>query len=613
MSLRRMIGLAAVMACVGALLEYAGLAELHYRGHKLWSTVWTAVWLLPLLHFGWQLLGLGLVRGAGRWFAVLRQPATLLGVSAGLALASPIFTFYPRLHQAALWLIVVGVASVVARSASRWPGLASVRTLRWMGAVTGAMALLIAVGVTITERRARLGSGPESIPPSSTAGAHPNVLLVILDTVRAIDLSLYGYRLPTTPFLERLSGESVVFEQAYAPAPWTLPTHATIFTGLWPNQLNADWGRPLSPTRVTLAELFRAYGYRTGGVAANPLYTTSASGLSQGFEYYDDFGIGPGYLIRHLAIGRAIKSSRWFQAGLGPNAGFGRKTAADVGESFLSWVDRTSADRPFFAFLNFYDAHRAYLPTKAVRGRLVEVPKRSIAGTLRAMVRRSTIVGRDSSEIRWLRLRYDEAIMGLDHELEAIVRGLADRGLWENTLLVVTGDHGELFGEHDLLTHGNSLYANVLRVPLLIRPPSGTSSSTRVNGAASLRDLPRTILELSGFDPGLVPGRSLQPVWAGRQAARSPALSMVSRADAVRKKAPASWGDMVSVVARGYHYILNGDGTEEFYRSVEDPSEKVALDRSAVPITPLIDSIIGARWSGRASLGEPLFPSDDPE
>ena len=209
------------------------------------------------------------------------------------------------------------------------------------------------------------------MPPNHS----PNILLIVLDTVRADRLSLCGYERPTSPNLERLSKRGIRFDNARATAPWTLASHASMFTGHWPHDIGARWQTPLRGNLPTLAEYVGAHGYATAGFVANLVYCSRDSGLARGFTHYEDyvlerlaplrtsivveqlttmiaqtinvFNIVALHPLRELVI-------RWFAINQ-------RKDAATINRAFLAWLtDRPQPDRPFFAFLNILDAHYPY-------------------------------------------------------------------------------------------------------------------------------------------------------------------------------------------------------------------------------------------------------------
>jgi arylsulfatase A-like enzyme len=383
--------------------------------------------------------------------------------------------------------------------------------------------------------------------------AKPNVLLIILDTVRAASLSLHGNGRPTSPRLDDLARTSTVFDLAIAPAAWTLPSHGSMFTGRWPHELSVGWQTPLNDRFPTLAEVLRDQGYLTAGFVANHYYTTRQSGLERGFIHYEDIAINPKEILRSSLLGQAatgilLHGKYTFQ----PERSTHRKQADEVGTSFLTWTQKTD-HRPWFAFLNFFDAHKPYRrPTGALN--TVSDSQRVDAG-------------------------YEESIRYLDTEVGRVLDGLAQRGELDNTLVIITSDHGEQFGRHGLFGHGNSLYREVIWVPLLIHFPSRVPAGRRVNQPVSLRDLPRTILELLGIPNSVLPGVSLTQTWSGTPGYPDTVLAelLVALNDVKSVTKPP----MHSLVTRTHQYIRQSDGTQELFNFLFDPEDRTNLADSA--------------------------------
>lgn len=402
----------------------------------------------------------------------------------------------------------------------------------------------------------------------------PNLLFIVLDTVRAESLSLHGYERPTSPFLASLAARGVRFEQARSAAPWTLPSHATMFTGRWPHELSTRLDRPLDSTFPTLAEHLRDQGYATAGFVANTFFCSRWFGLSRGFLHYDDVAINLKEILRSTGLGRAMFRKVSGPSNDRPTAYFERKDAATINAELLGWLDSRPAGRPFFAFLNYYDAHDPYLPPDSEAGR----PGESGAGDRRLEIlrdwhRRSRGKVPDE-EARVARDSYEGCIQYLDRQLGRLFAQLESRGELANTVVILTSDHGEEFGEHGFFGHGQQLYSQVLHVPLLIvgadRAPAGRSVPVPV----SLRDLPATVVDLLGTGgSSSFPGRSLARYWnatAGSTATwEEPVMSEIDDDDGRQREGPPAR----AVVDRGMVYIHEADQPEEVYDLVNDPHE----------------------------------------
>lgn len=469
------------------------------------------------------------------------------------------------LHPIARVLLATGLAVGLGRIVgARATGF--VRLVR-----RSAIALLPALLTVSAIGIARLGARETALAPGPRDAT--NVLLIILDTVRAANTSLHGYERATTPEIVEWAAEGVTFEHAHSTAPWTLPSHASMFTGRYHSSLQTGPRAPLGPEPATLAELLGAAGYRTGGFTANDSYTTRASGLDRGFQTYLDLELDA------ARFAASSWSSRWLARLTRSLIGFpdevSEKTAETVRRQFVTWLDE-GADRPFFAFLNFFDAHEPYVSPP-------EFVNRFGPGTPGALESRP----HDPEELQGALDAYDGAIAYIDREIGRIRDALESRRLLENTLVIITADHGEHWGEHGLIKHSGSVYMPTVHVPLLISLPGRLPRGTRVAAEVSLRDLPATVLDLVGLGRvEEIPGSSLAGVVLDPAAPRSPSLSEEEAWSWLDEWRPSTRGGMTSLVEWPYHYVRFGDGDEALFHAENDPGEEVDLldsvqDRSA--------------------------------
>jgi arylsulfatase A-like enzyme len=553
----RWIQLATWFGLVAGVIEVLVLV---FRRYAMDRMIWTSmdlIWLGPfvyavafilpaivLLVGAWLLPGLVTVSRGGFILALLAAAISVFAVAGG------------RLHLVAQALIALGIAFRVSQWVAK-PGVEGTirRSLTWMMA-----GLAVLAAGTPGLRRLRQIQAESALPPPPTGAK--NVLLIIWDTVRGENLSLYGYRRPTTSHLDHIGDEGAVFDRAISTAPWTLSSHASMFTGQLTQNLSTTWRTPLDRTYPTLAEVLARHGYRTGGFTANLLATTRESGLDRGYLRYYEREFSLSHVFLSTTLGQRIRRPLPFNRG--PLRIYPFKPGSKVIDDFLRWVD-ADRSRPFFGFLNFFDAHDPYTPPRVWRQRF------------------ATDQGKSDQVVR-RRDAYDAAIAYLDQELGRLTDELKRRGLLDNTLLIVTSDHGEQFGEHGLHQHGNSLYLPLLQVPLVIRLP-GAVPPARITDPVGLAELPATIMGLAGVDDDAFPGQSLARTWqrAEPAAARSDSLiSGVPHGMGTPPEEPVSRGNMNSVIAGRYHYIVNGDGVEEFYDVISDPGELVNLARESL-------------------------------
>lgn len=475
------------------------------------------------------------------------------------------------LDEVVTMMLALGIAIALGRMAAARPASTAA------GARIAALGMVIALGViatwdTVVDRAAE-AERLEALPPAREDAI--NVLLIVLDTVRVDRFGVYGSERKATPNMDKLAMSGAVFDWAIATAPWTLTSHASIFTGRYPHEQSADWLKPLDSRHPTLAEALRDQGYVTGGFAANLWYCASETGLARGFVHYDDHQLNWRTLVGEPNLGRQILRKAICKA----HHLILRNSAAEVRELFVSWLDEVPDDRPFFAFLNLFDAHATYLApppfdTKyGTPGRfLYELGQRSERWS-----------GWSPREAKGLIDAYDGCVAFIDQQIGLLADELTTRGILDETLLIITADHGELFGEHDLQEHGNSLYRPLVHVPLIVRLPAAVPNGMRVPEVVSLADIPATVLDLVGAVANSeLPGHSLAPLWSGGSAPRSPALSEVSKMLARAQHLPAARSAMKSIFLDNLHYIRHeADQTEALYDVHEDPAEEHNLIDSA--------------------------------
>ena len=455
------------------------------------------------------------------------------------------------------------------------------RALRWGGATL--LGLALAARPVFEWRQAGGERAAIAALPPATAGA-PNVLLIIWDTARAASLSLYGAPFNTTPVLDSLARHGATFDEAYATSSWTLPSHASMFTGAYASETATDFAAALPPGRPTLAEVLRARGYVTGGFTANLMATRAESGLSRGFIRYDDFvpslrevlhstpytqadiGVVVLELLYERRYGRLwteLKRAS-FETNFTVNSHEVRRTP-HVAAAFQAWRASLPPGRPYFAFLNFFDAHDPYRP-----------PPEDVAAV--------------GDTARTALARYHGSLHYVDRHMGTMLRELAREGGLDNTIVIVTSDHGEQFGEHGLTLHGNSLYRQAVHVPLVVVYPPRVPAGVRVAAPVTLRDLPATVLDLAGISSAAsgLGGVSLAatlgatpPDRAAREAPTSVVLSELTqhyrRSPTLRNRN----GPMQAVVADSLHVIRDGDDGLEAFNIVTDGEELVNLAEGA--------------------------------
>lgn len=403
-----------------------------------------------------------------------------------------------------------------------------------------------------------------AVPSAAT-----NVLLLVLDTQRGDHLSSYGYGRETSPRIDAMAREGSLFEKAYSSSSWTLPSHATLMTGQPMNRHRAGVvGRPYLDGRFpTLAEVLRDRGYATGAFVANTYWCGRQTGLARGFIRYEDFYGNLGDAIARTVLGRVASYQ------LRPKLGFidkpGRKWSAEINVDLLDWLDGLGG-RPFFAFVNYFDTHPPLLPPKPFANRY---STDSVASTLPRVVDIGALdpdrVLPPPDELRRSIDRYDESLLYLDAQIGALLDELRRRRLLNNTLVILTSDHGESFGDHGLLSHGHSLYADQLAVPLILRLPGSVPEGFRDPRPASIDQVPATVAQILGLDGSPFPGRSLLDT-------ADPAPVLLAEVGR-RRDSPQFWpvskGDLSALITSRWHLIRATSGAVELYDMETDPGQ----------------------------------------
>ena len=570
------IGLAAgIIEVVVRAVQHFLFGRIHFAGADFW-------WAAPLLSA--ILIAIPTVLIAAPLCRVSSRLGTLLRYGLPVALGSfGLLLLIPGLGRWAVAVLALGIGVQAARRLARQaPGFDSLvrRTLP-------ALLLLPVLGgaglhLSRAAREAWLGRG-------GGGNDGPNVLLIILDTVRAMELGLYGFRPTTTPNLDDFAALGVTFDQAFSPASWTAPSHASLFTGRRVQELSIDWKISLDRTYPTLAEVFGGSGYSTVGIVANTEYAGAGTGLARGFDHYEAHRLTLAEAAQWTGLSRfsarLVKSLSGAPSGGEP----GRIGAEEINRRILRWLDRRPR-RPFFAFLNYFDAHAPYFPPEPFWSRaLPGEPRRPQAVSPGTWSVPAVSLGRRA---------YQGAIGYLDAQIGALFDSLRVRGLMQEALVIIASDHGEEFLEHGLMGHGNSLYAHSVRIPLMMAWPGHLPRGHRVMEPVSLASVPATLMELLGR-PGPFPGPSLAGYWGERPPAPSAVVSGVTYARNLPDWYPVSRGALESARVGRYRYIGSGsDSLGQLYDHSVDPEEFQNLARepwAAAVISGLRDTLRAIR------------------
>lgn len=368
--------------------------------------------------------------------------------------------------------IGTGAAVVVVLWALLWP---VARSRRFELRSKRAPLAILLGGCLITLGGAAAGRARTEAP--GPAGAGPNILLISIDSLRADHVHAYGYERETSPHIDRLAKEGVLYRYAVAPTSWTLPSHVTMLTSLPPpqHQVTGDFTR-LRPEAVTLTEVLRDNGYATAGFVSGP-YLQAEYGYAQGFDLYDDYSAMPRTWNVHQKV-----------------------TSPPLIEAVTAWLDewdRYGRERPFFVFLHMWDVHYDYNAPEP-HGTMFDP---DYTGTVTAedfdssgQVRKNM----DPRDLEHIVALYDGEIRYTDEHVGRLLEFLRGRGLLDDSVVAVTSDHGEEFYEHGNNGHRKSLYDEVLLVPFVVRYPKRIEGGQLVTHQVRLLDLAPTLLGLAG-------------------------------------------------------------------------------------------------------------------
>lgn len=467
-----------------------------------------------------------LVQGIGLILALGMPPLTgfvIQAVVMDLLLASALGLLFAALYRAprgewvfpvamaVLYVVLERIVAVDPNKIGMWVGpsvgglvvFAIGRALwRWkppvvVGLVTvlTAVLMVLPIGANLTRGEA----APRATATKAAPEGAPDVLMIVMDTVRAQNTSTYGYHRPTTPNLDALAAEGVVFEGAYAPSTWSLPAHASLFTGTFPSRHAAhDETRYLTDTLPTLADVMAASGWTTHAFSANP-HISPSFGLTRGFQH-NDKAWAAGTSGRNFSfIYRVVDA-----LGLGQVDDKGGRVV--VGNITEWMAERKPDDPPAFVFVNFLEAH---FPFRQLPAEYRESYQHADMNTLREIdqIAFGVQFGRQLTpeEMTFVHQPlvdlYDGGVRYTDHLVGEVIDVWKKAGRLDNTVVVVLADHGEMVGEHGAFGHVTPVLEQDLRVPLVVRYPARVPKGRRVSDPVSTTGTMATILDLAGAPP----------------------------------------------------------------------------------------------------------------
>lgn len=503
---------------------------------------------------------------------------------------------------------------------------------------------LVALGAAACMSRCGTDTSDRGVAPAPGKPAlkAPNVLFIVWDTTRADRLGPYGYDLNTTPNLTAFAKESVVFERAVSPGMWTLVSHSSLFTGLPVSAHGATAHYKWLDNRfVTMAEWASDKGYDTFLFSANP-YLGDHTNLLQGFDVAQ-FPWDKDWKkkSRRATLDKLIDSDRStaisprFEPGELPT-GRSNDKVKDAGpvaaEALLQWVDgRSDTEQPWFAFVNYMEPHVPRVPSLESRKSLFDDEQIARQLTLdqsfiHLLMYTVGVYSYDQEGLDTISTVYDSTLVDLDLATGALFDALRERGELDNTIVVLTADHGEQLGEHNMVGHKYSVYNPLVRVPLIVRYPEGMPAG-RVADQVSTLDVFATVADLAGLEMHAgTESKSLRdrpinspaaedspPVFTELVAATPAALERISK-----KYKDLDWEPYLvtykAVEHNGFKLICGSNGSTELYDVVADPLETADLATAQPEKVAAMASEITA-WLSRfeAYDASKAGPNDNPK
>ncbi|MBI4338886.1 MAG: sulfatase [Chloroflexi bacterium] len=425
-----------------------------------------------------------------------------------------------------------------------------------------------------------------SLVATSDAGQGTNVILITVDTLRADHLGVYGYARNTSPNVDRFAKESTLFRYAFSHAPETSPSLSSLMTSHYPHETKVLRNHYVLPSgAVTLAEILKARGYRTGAMVGN-FTLRRGSGFEQGFDEYDD--------------------RMEDQASLGVE-----RIAPKTTQAAIAWLERMAREK-FFLWVHYNDPHGPYTPPAPYNTMFVEPPtgKRKTLPVNR--FRRDTggipdyqVLG-DRRDPEYYIAQYDGEIRFFDAALGELIKRIQDLGLLENSLVIFTADHGEGMGDHNYyFAHAAFLYNGLIHVPLIIRPPGKRSEEKEIRTPVAQVDLLPTILDTLALRvPQRFRGENLFAAGKAREIFVE-AFAVGSQYAVIRHGMKMIQG------AKGYEvYDLRGDFAEERNLMPQGANLGEKFFASSADLKKRLEAI---RKQDALKLGRPILWSTDPE
>ncbi len=324
----------------------------------------------------------------------------------------------------------------------------------------------------------------DELRPNHASATSPNVILISVDTLAANHLGTYGYKRDTSPNIDKFTSENILFNNAFTPVPCTAPSYASLFTGLYPTTHNSYY-KQLDKKYTTLAESFKKVNYNTAGFISNGILENEHGGLGRGFDTYD--GINKLDTRDNINNTYGVYGNKSLQKG--------ERTTEQAND----WLSRNTRDK-FFLFVQYMDPHLPYGQDEPFKDKFVTDNKDNPLSNPDRQQDKNYANNPTPEENQYLMDKYDENIAYVDFQIGKLLDQIKSQGLYENSIIILTADHGESF-DHGVLGHCWQVFDATVKIPLIIHEPGNTIVGTRVNDVVSLIDIYPTLSGLIGFKP----------------------------------------------------------------------------------------------------------------
>ncbi len=319
-----------------------------------------------------------------------------------------------------------------------------------------------------------------------------NVIIIVLDTMRAKDMSCYGYDRITTPNITDFGNDSIFYGNAFSPAIWTVPSHASLFTGTYPSVHGAlNLHRYLDEKLMTLAEVLGLSGYDTLSFSNNGFISIKDFGLSRGFK------ISEGQPYPKRKISRVMPNFvKWAKGAIDCGAG----VTNNYVKSFINRREKT--DKPFFMFLNYMEAHAPYknIPKNYLKLFVDQAAKQRVKMVNQDRQKYLTrSINMNEEDFMLLRMLYNAQISYLDYKISELLDFFKQNDIYDNSLILLTSDHGDMIGEHNLMHHSYCIYDELIKIPMILKLPDTINQGKKIDNQVSLMNVPATIMEILGI------------------------------------------------------------------------------------------------------------------